>query len=71
MGFPDDAPYNAIHVGAASPVLPQAVSDFHIYKIFYKFFVLPCILVLKKLNLTKIFESMFQSASLVPTPIWE
>ncbi|XP_073988882.1 protein-L-isoaspartate(D-aspartate) O-methyltransferase-like isoform X2 [Rhodnius prolixus] len=27
MGFPDDAPYNAIHVGAASPVLPQALVD--------------------------------------------
>uniref|UniRef100_A0A224XNC7 Protein-L-isoaspartate O-methyltransferase n=1 Tax=Panstrongylus lignarius TaxID=156445 RepID=A0A224XNC7_9HEMI len=27
LGFPDEAPYNAIHVGAASPVLPQALVD--------------------------------------------
>ncbi|KAJ9579029.1 hypothetical protein L9F63_024864 [Diploptera punctata] len=26
-GYPSDAPYNAIHVGAASPVLPQALID--------------------------------------------
>lgn len=25
-GYPDEAPYNAIHVGAAAPSLPQAVS---------------------------------------------
>ena len=24
-GFPSDAPYNAIHVGAAAPTLPQEV----------------------------------------------
>lgn len=28
MGYPDEAPYDAIHVGAAAPVVPQAVSDF-------------------------------------------
>lgn len=26
LGYPEDAPYNAIHVGAAAPTLPQAVS---------------------------------------------
>lgn len=25
-GFPEDAPFDAIHVGAAAPVVPQAVS---------------------------------------------
>lgn len=25
-GFQDDAPFDAIHVGAAAPVVPQAVS---------------------------------------------
>ena len=27
-GFAPDAPYNAIHVGAAAPQLPEAVSFF-------------------------------------------
>lgn len=26
MGYPEEAPYDAIHVGAAAPVVPQAVS---------------------------------------------
>lgn len=26
LGYPEDAPYNAIHVGAAAPTLPQDVS---------------------------------------------
>lgn len=26
-GFPDEAPYDAIHVGAAAPNVPQPVSD--------------------------------------------
>ena len=26
LGYPDSAPYDAIHVGAAAPTLPQAVS---------------------------------------------
>jgi len=26
QGHPDDAPYNAIHVGAATPTLPDVVS---------------------------------------------
>lgn len=26
QGFPEEAPYNAIHVGAAAPTMPQAVS---------------------------------------------
>lgn len=26
MGNPEEAPYDAIHVGAAAPVVPQAVS---------------------------------------------
>lgn len=26
MGYAEDAPYDAIHVGAAAPVVPQAVS---------------------------------------------
>lgn len=26
LGFPADAPYKAIHVGAAAPTMPQAVS---------------------------------------------
>lgn len=30
-GYPDDGPYNAIHVGAASPNLPQSVSFFFFY----------------------------------------
>lgn len=25
LGFPDEAPYDAIHVGAAAPTLPKAV----------------------------------------------
>lgn len=25
MGHPEEAPYDAIHVGAAAPVVPQAV----------------------------------------------
>lgn len=25
MGFPEEAPYDAIHVGAAAPTVPQAV----------------------------------------------
>jgi len=25
LGYPEGAPYSAIHVGAAAPVLPQAV----------------------------------------------
>lgn len=25
LGFPDGAPYDAIHVGAAAPTLPKAV----------------------------------------------
>ena len=28
-GFPADAPYNAIHVGAAAPTLPQEVRFFY------------------------------------------
>lgn len=31
LGYPDRAPYNAIHVGAAAKELPQAVSE--IFKI--------------------------------------
>ncbi|XP_061480088.1 protein-L-isoaspartate(D-aspartate) O-methyltransferase isoform X2 [Rhineura floridana] len=27
MGYPDEAPYDAIHVGAAAPVVPQALID--------------------------------------------
>ncbi|KAL1139499.1 hypothetical protein AAG570_006482 [Ranatra chinensis] len=27
LGYPDDAPYNAIHVGAAAPTLPQPLVD--------------------------------------------
>lgn len=27
LGYTEDAPYNAIHVGAAAPTLPQAVSQ--------------------------------------------
>ncbi|CAH2076239.1 unnamed protein product, partial [Iphiclides podalirius] len=27
LGYPDEAPYNAIHVGAAAPTLPQALID--------------------------------------------
>ena len=30
-GYPDDGPYNAIHVGAASPNLPQSVSFFFFF----------------------------------------
>lgn len=26
MGYAEEAPYDAIHVGAAAPVVPQAVS---------------------------------------------
>lgn len=26
MGYTDEAPYDAIHVGAAAPTVPQAVS---------------------------------------------
>lgn len=26
QGYPSDGPYNAIHVGAAAPTLPQPVS---------------------------------------------
>ena len=26
LGYPDDAPYDAIHVGAAAAVIPQPVS---------------------------------------------
>ena len=26
LGYPDSAPYDAIHVGAAAPTVPQAVS---------------------------------------------
>lgn len=26
LGYPEEAPYDAIHVGAAAPVVPQAVS---------------------------------------------
>lgn len=26
MGHPEEAPYDAIHVGAAAPIVPQAVS---------------------------------------------
>lgn len=25
LGYPDEAPYDAIHVGAAAPTLPKAV----------------------------------------------
>lgn len=28
MGYAEEAPYDAIHVGAAAPVVPQAVSWF-------------------------------------------
>lgn len=28
QGHPEEAPYNAIHVGAAAPDLPNAVSGF-------------------------------------------
>lgn len=28
MGYAEEAPYDAIHVGAAAPVVPQAVSCF-------------------------------------------
>lgn len=28
MGYAEEAPYDAIHVGAAAPVVPQAVSHF-------------------------------------------
>ena len=27
LGYPDSAPYDAIHVGAAAPTVPQAVSQ--------------------------------------------
>ena len=27
LGYPDSAPYDAIHVGAAAPSVPQAVSQ--------------------------------------------
>lgn len=27
LGYPEEAPYDAIHVGAAAPSVPQAVSS--------------------------------------------
>ena len=35
-GFPDDAPYNAIHVGAAAPTLPQEVRLNKVFVFFQK-----------------------------------
>jgi hypothetical protein len=32
LGYPSEAPYNAIHVGAAAPTLPQAVSSLRMIK---------------------------------------
>lgn len=31
MGYAEEAPYDAIHVGAAAPVVPQAVSYIFCY----------------------------------------
>ena len=30
LGYPDDAPYDAIHVGAAAATIPQPVSVFYL-----------------------------------------
>ena len=30
LGYPDDAPYDAIHVGAAAATIPQPVSIFYL-----------------------------------------
>lgn len=32
MGHPEEAPYDAIHVGAAAPTVPQAVSPSEYFK---------------------------------------
>lgn len=46
MGYAEEAPYDAIHVGAAAPVVPQAVS--------YVFSVFVCF----QLKLSKIYRRM-------------
>ena len=43
MGYAEEAPYDAIHVGAAAPVVPQAVS--------WVFF--PCVFVLQSTKAIK------------------
>lgn len=35
QGYPEEAPFNAIHVGAAAPDLPKAVSRLH-FNNYYK-----------------------------------
>ena len=42
LGYPKYAPYNAIHVGAAAPELPEAVSYPKIFFLFFIFLFIVC-----------------------------
>ncbi|VDP96882.1 unnamed protein product [Trichobilharzia regenti] len=39
QGWPADAPYDAIHVGAAAPTIPNAVSSCVFFSCYVKFII--------------------------------
>ena len=48
MGYAAEAPYDAIHVGAAAPVVPQAVSWFFFFPVFVYFIQLKLLNIYRK-----------------------